>query len=426
MVVSRVVFTNANLLDGENAAAPHSTVVVEGDRITYTGDGTGIETRPDDRLVDCAGRTLMPGMTTGHYHPTYSLVDTTPIPGFEDAPAYLAYKAAFNSGKTLRAGFTSAVGASSPYAVDPSLAKAIRDGLVEGPRVVPCSAEIVTTADATDHVPWHWRAPVTPGVVMADGPDEWRKAVRREIKQGAQIIKTYVTGGHGVRFGSEFSSVTLEELRAAVDAAHALGVRVRSHVASKVGIMKCLDAGVDVIDHGDWLDMECIERMAEAGCVLVPSIYMFFAGSTMRGDTELEGQYGKVVRSTAAILPSVVEAGIPIALGDDYGATTAKHGQQGRELPFYQQITGLSALEIIKWATVHGGAIVGRPDEVGRIAPGYLADILLVDGDPSQDLGLMAEPDNLVIVMRDGQFFVDRSRELAPPAREPVSAGAVG
>lgn len=406
--MARVVFKNANLLDGVNPAKPGSAVVVDGDRITYAGDGAGVEGLPADRVIDCTGRTLMPGMTIGHFHPTYSAVDQTPIPGHEDAPAYLAIKGAYNCEQVLRAGFTSAVGASSPYAIDPSIAKAVADGVVAGPRLVPCSPELVTTADSTDMVPWHWRADGTPGVAICDGPDEYRKATRREIKRGAEIIKIYVTGGHGVRFGGEYSSVSLEEMKAVVEAAHALGKRVRGHVASKAGILKSLEAGLDVIDHGDGIDDECIDRMAESGVSYVPSIFLFAGGAHATGRLEdlREGEFGKVVRETSAILPKVAEAGIPICLGDDYGSASCPHGGQGQELGFYQRITGLPALEIIKWATANGGKIVGRPD-VGMVAEGFLADILVVDGDPSQDIDLLAEPSNLHAVMRDGRFFVD-------------------
>ncbi len=405
--MGRVIFTNANLLDGEHAAVPGSAVVVDEGRIASVGQGALADSRPDDRIVDCTGLTLMPGMSIGHFHPTYSVVDTTPVPGYEDAPPYLAVKGGYNMQQTLRAGFTTGVGASSPYAIDPSLAKAVRDGVLPGTRLIPCSAEIVTTGDSTDHVPWHWNTDNTPGVTVADGADGYRKAVRREIKRGAEIIKFYATGGHGVRFGGEYSSVTLDELRAGVDAAHSLGVRTRAHVASKAGILKCLDAGIDVIDHGDGIDEECIERMAEAGVSYVPSIYLFAYGSRLAGDVELQSEFGCVVRATAAMLPKASDAGIPIALGDDYGSSFTAHGQQGREVAFYAEITGLHPLEIIKWATVNGGAVAGRAD-IGRIAPGFLADVLIVDGDPSENLDLLSDPANLLGVMRDGEFFVDR------------------
>ena len=414
--MARVVFRNANLLDGEHAPVPSSTVVVEDERIVEVGDGFGFEERPGDRVVDCTGLTLMPGMTIGHFHPTYSAVDRTPIPGYEDAPAYLALKGAYNIEQTLRAGFTTGVGASSPYAIDPSLAKAVRDGIVAGTRVIACSAELVTTGDSTDHVPWHWGSENTPGVCVVDGPTEYTRAVRREIKRGAEIIKFYVTGGHGVRFGGEYSSVTSEELTAAVNAAHALGVRTRAHVASKAGIMKCLAAGIDVIDHGDGIDEECIERMAEAGVSYVPSIYLFGHGSRLAGDTELQGPYGQVVRATAAMLPKAAAAGIPIALGDDYGASSCAHGQQGGEPAFYEEMTGLGALEIIKWATVNGGAVAGRAD-LGRIQPGYVADIVVLDSDPSADLQVLADREHILAVMRDGALFFDRLAEAAADRR---------
>lgn len=436
--MGRIVFTNANVLDGEHAAQPDSTVVVEGDRITHvaTGrgangsgaNGSGTEIRPDDRVIDCSGLTLMPGMTQGHFHSTYNNVTVPIMPplGLESPPAYQAYVAEHNVRLALRCGYTSVVGANEAWDIDPSLKQAIADGLVVGPRVVPGCREIITTADSNDVTPWYWEAHGFAGTRMADGPDEFRKAVRDEIRRGAEVIKLFVTGGHGVRLSRDTSSITDAEMHAAVEAAHNLDARVRAHVCSKKGVMRCLDAGIDIIDHGDGIDDECIERMAEQKVCYEPSVFSHQIICEIMGDTNYENEFGQVMRETCAALPKCVEAGVIVNVADDYGSSIQPHGSYGKEPAFYHEFTGIDKLEILKWATVNGGKLVGL-DDLGRVEEGYLADIVLVSGDPSQDLNVIADVNNILTVMREGTIWLDHRPEAdaaAARAGQEALAGA--
>jgi imidazolonepropionase-like amidohydrolase len=423
--MARIVFTNANVLDGENPAKPDATVVVEDGRITQVANGNGTApTEPGDRVIDCTGLTLMPGMTQGHYHSTYNNVSEPLMPpiGYEAPPAYQAYVAMSNVGKTLRAGYTSVVGANEAWDIDPSLKQAIADGLCIGPRIVPGCREIITTADSNDTIPWYWEAQGFAGTRTADGPDEFRKAVRDEIRRGAEVIKLFVTGGHGVRLSRYTSSITDAELFAAVEAAHNLGVRVRTHVCSREGVKRCLDAGVDIIDHGEGIDDELIERMAEQKVCYEPSVYSHYVICPLIGDTNFEGEFGQIMRETCAVLPKCVEAGVTVVFGDDFGASILPHGSHGKEPAFYHEWTGLDTIEILKWGTVNGGKLVGLPD-LGKIEEGYIADIILVNGDPSQDLHVLGDVENILAVMRDGEIFIDNLDKAARPVRDEALAG---
>ncbi len=406
--MTRTIFVDANVLDGEHAPVAGATVVVEDDRITQVvTSGTSVETGPNDRVIECSGLTLMPGMTQGHFHATYHNLSLGSLPiGLEAPPAYQAYQAAYNAGLALKCGFTSLVGASEPWDIAPSLKQAIADGIVVGPRMLAGSREIINTADSTDMVPWYWQSGASANTRLCDGADEFRKAVREEVKRGAEVVKLFVTGGHAVRLAASTSTITHDELHAAVDAAHTLGRRVRAHVASRDGVLRCLDAGVDIIDHGDGIDDECIGRMAEQGVFYIPSVRSHQSLSLRTGEHNYEGRWGSIVRETCAALRKCVEAGVIVVLGDDYGGISCPHGTYGGELAFYQEFTGLDVLEIIKWATVNGGKIMGLPD-LGRIREGYLADIVLVDGDPSADLNVLGDTSNIRAVMRDGQLLVD-------------------
>src|SRR6185437_10779677 len=162
--MARLIIKNANLLDGEQAAAPGSTVVVDGDRITEVRRGPGGASTAgdragggDDRTVDLGGRTLMPGMTIGHFHGAYVEVGSSIAPfGLENPPAYSAIVSVRNLEIALACGFTNAVGAGSPCFIDPSLARAVEEGMINGPYTVPCSRELSTTGHSNDWAPWQW------------------------------------------------------------------------------------------------------------------------------------------------------------------------------------------------------------------------------------------------------------------------------
>jgi imidazolonepropionase-like amidohydrolase len=413
--MAKTHFVNSNLLDGEHPAKPDCVVTVHGNRIVSISN-TPSTPDPEDRVVDCRGATLMPGMVSGHFHPTYLNVGNSLMPplGMERAPALHAYVAAFHAGVAIQSGVTSVVGANSPFDIDPSLRDAIEQGLVVGPRVVPGSRDLITTADSNDTTPWFWESNVLAGVRLCDGPKEFRKAVRDEIRRGAEIVKLFPTGGHGIRLSGDTMSMTRTELAAAVEAAHGLGVRTRAHVASKPGIMRCLEAGVDVLDHGDGMDEECVQAIAEAGAILIPSLHGPYESLKVQKSKQFPGdgldeklaRRERDIREMFDILPAAVEAGVCICLGDDYGADVLPHGLYGREPALYAEQASLPALEVIRWATVNGAALVGLSD-LGRIEEGYLADLLVIDGDPSQDIAVLGKTEQIRAVMRDGHLLVN-------------------
>jgi imidazolonepropionase-like amidohydrolase len=417
---NRTCFINANLLDGEHPAKPGSSVVVEGNRIA-TVTTEALTPQPGDVVIDCAGRTLMPGMTSGHFHPTYRDVTSALMPplGYERSPAAHAYVAADSAVKAIRAGVTTVVGANCPWDIDPALRDAIEEGILIGPRLIPCSRDLITTGDSNDTTPRWWDSNALGGVRLCDGPEEFRKAVRDEIQRGAEMIKLYPTGGHGVRLSGDTLSLSREELHAAVEAAHGLGVRVRAHVASKAALMRCLEEGVEIIDHGDGLDDECIKAMVETNAFLLPSVHGFstlvdeFTDEDLQGDTlaRMGGQYDVLkaaaqgFRAMCEVLPAAMEAGVRICLGDDYGGAGLPHGSYGKEPAVFVKYASIPPLEVLRWATVNGGLLFGRED-LGRVEEGFLADMIVVNGDPTEDINVLGDTDNIHTVMRVGKLLV--------------------
>jgi imidazolonepropionase-like amidohydrolase len=408
--VGRLIFRRANLLDGEHAARPDTTVVVEGDKILSVGGSQG-SPLPGDRVVDLAGRTLMPGMVLSHYHSTYQNITIMPEPlGLEKPPGYLMLVAAQNVKRALELGFTSIISAGVVNDnIDAELKLAIEDGLVEGPRLVPGGVGLDTTGDYNDTGKYWWRLGNTGAQRFYDGPDEFRKAVRQEIKRGVEIIKIFASGGHGVAEDSQTRGFAPDELRAILDAAHDRGRKVRAHCAWRNLILECAEAGVDIIDHGDTMDDACIEAMVAHGTFLCPALYFVKLLLEYAGEVQIAtpAQIEVVRREfdhACRMVPRADAAGVRVLIGDDYGVLALPHGRYAAELEFYVKHVGVKPLDVLRWATKNGAEAMGRGHELGTVAPGKLADLVVVDGDPSVDIAVLQDEKKLLAVLKGGRF----------------------
>jgi imidazolonepropionase-like amidohydrolase len=421
----RLVLQNGTALDADGAR-PRATVVIEDRRITTVrsgADAATVRTGPEDRVVELRGRTVMPAMVSSHFHATYHELGSKTAPfGLEEPPALQAVRAAHHLELLLRSGFTGAVSAGAPFAIDASMKAAIAEGLFPGPRLMAGSRDVSTTGHAGDKsFPWYWDVGARGAINRSDGPNDFRRAVREEIKQGAEIIKFFVTGGHGTVAPSEQTEMTREELRAGIDAAHQRGVLVRGHIANREALHMALQAGIDVVDHGDGLDEAAIERMVAQGTYLVPSQLFPARFAEMMGSAGGLGFTASMAADTEralAILPVANAAGVTLLVGDDYGAIGLPHGRYADELAFYVKEAGIPPLDVIRWATRNGFELMGRGHELGSLREGYLADLLVVDGDPLSDPAVLQDRDRLLAVMKGGSLVTDQLDELQ------LSAGA--
>ena len=417
--MTRIILRGANLLDGEHAAVPGQTIVVEGDTIRQIG-AAPVEAAPDDRVIDLGGRTLMPGMVTSHFHSTYDDISIMPQPlGLEAPPGYLAIVASKNLRLALTSGFTSVVSAGGINDdIDPQCKRAIEDGIVEGPRFVAGGRGLDTVGGYQDTEDWWWELGNKGAGRFCNGPDEFMRAVREEVSRGVEMIKIFPSGGHGVNEEIEELSFTREELETIVTTAHQRGARVRAHCPWKQPILECIGAGVDIIDHGDRLDAELIDTMLANDTTLVPSAYFI---KLMLGDTQnlveatetqwapIRDDFDNMVRT----LPAANEAGVRLCVGDDYGILLLPHAQgaYAAELEFYVKECGIPALDVLRWATKNGGELM--PDDVGTIEVGKLADLLILDGDPSEDISILQQQARLLGIMKGGAFVKDPGSALA-------------
>ncbi len=407
--MGRIVFRGGSVLDGQQPAQSGLTVVVEDNLITSVTDQEPA-LGGDDRIVDLKGRTLMPGMVTCHFHATYHELGSIPGPfGLEEPPALQAVRAVNNLKQVLLSGFTSAVSAGAPFGIDASMVRAIKEGAIPGPRLVPGSRDVSTTGHANDAAPWYWRLGEPGALRLCDGPDEFRKAVRHEIKEGARIIKMFVTGGHAVPRAAERTEMTRQEMEAAIEAAHLRGAKIRGHIANRDAILMAVDLGIDVVDHADGMDRECIDRIVAAGVFVVPSMFFVYRlWEMLKGVNPAMAQSMRDDLDAAfEILPVAAGAGVKLVLGDDYGAAGFPHGIYGQELEFYVKVAGIAPLDVIRWATVNGAALMGRADELGTVTTGKRADLLVVDGDPITDISVLADRARILAIMKDGHFVKD-------------------
>jgi imidazolonepropionase-like amidohydrolase len=203
--------------------------------------------------------------------------------------------------------------------------------------------------------------------------------------------------------------MTPDEAEAAAEAAHDRGVLVRAHVVNRRGLELALDVGIDIIDHGDDLDDRLIARMAEAGTYLAPSLLttrevMRAYGGPNQGFDNLNRSYG--------ILRDANAAGVKIVVGDDYGSIVVPHGIYGQELSLYVDDAGMAPIDVLRWATKNGAELLGLGDHVGTLRPGKLADLLVVDGDPLDDISVLEDSSRLLAIMKGGVLVKDELARL--------------
>ncbi|MFT4562094.1 MAG: imidazolonepropionase-like amidohydrolase [Gammaproteobacteria bacterium] len=425
-MTNRTFLCGARLIDGVNPPKNDMVVVVNDDRIMkISTKAKAPAPRKKDTVYNLDGMALMPGMAFCHYHPAYDNVNSLQEIDLKHPPTKLALIAAKNAELLLNCGYTMSVGAGAAHFIDVVLRDSINSGLIPGPRIMACGRDVVTTGDSVDSHPKWWGLGLQGLAKVCDGPDEFRRAVREEIANGVDIVKLYPTGGHGLPNDSDFLSMSEEEIHVAVRTAHERGAKIRGHLISQRGIKIALEAGIDVVDHGDGLDDECIELFLKSGSYLTPSLYFpsrlvsgYLSGEAP-GIAPMIPELEHTLENHPAKVKRAHDAGVPIVIGDDFGfGSLMPHGDYAKELAVYPDLCGVSNLEVIKWATHNGAALQGRLDDLGTITEGKLADLLVVDGDPSKDLRIFQDRNNLKMIMKGG----DLVRCSMAPSEESVLA----
>lgn len=355
------------------------------------GVEAGYVTRADARTVDLKTMFVLPGLIDSHVHLTNDEVGPQEfVDGVTLTDADTALRAAGNARTTLLAGFTTVADLGASNDAIFALRRAVEDGRVPGPRIVASGAQI--TPDG-GHGDAHGYSPRVMEVLRSDtscaGADACRRIVRRQIQAGADVIKVTATGGvlsdTSAGLAQQLSD---QELRAIVEAAHALGRRVTAHAHGADGINAALRAGVDSIEHGSYLDEQSIRLFRRTGAHLIPTVMagVHVEEAAERGGVLTPTQAAKARRNGTAMRATIRrarEAGVRVALGSDAGVFP--HGQNWRELDLLVE-AGYTPLETIRLATSTAAEHLGIADVAGRIAPDLSADIIAVAANPTIEI----------------------------------------
>jgi imidazolonepropionase-like amidohydrolase len=412
-VTDRVVLRAARWVDvvaGE-VRSP-AAIVVEDNRIVSVDSG---QAEAGGTVVDLGDLTLLPGLMDMEINlliggPATPTGLPLPMHGVQDDPVYRTLRATVNARTTLLAGFTTVrnlglMVKTGGYLLDVALARAIDAGFVVGPRVVPAAHAITPTGGHLDPTMFQRIAPgIMPLSVqegIADGVPEVRKAVRYQIKHGARVIKISASGGvmshSGAAGAQQYSD---EELAAIVDEAHRAGLRVAAHAHGDAGIRACIRAGVDCIEHGSLATDETIQLMVDHGTFLVPTSYLSEGLDISRAAPELQAKAAEVFPKARRMLGKAIAAGVRIACGTD--APAVPHGDNAKEL-WAMVDRGMTPTQALQAATLTSAELIERSHDLGRLAPGYLADIVAVPGDPTTDITVTQD---VRFVMKDGHIHL--------------------
>lgn len=387
----------ALLIDGLGDWHEKHTLIVEGSRIATIGPDARVKIPKGARVIEGRGQTVLPGLIDCHVH--YCLdASADSIRSLErDDPTVTAVKAVAHARATLEAGITTVRDVGSRDHISISVTRAIRAGIVPGPRTLNAGLAICMTGG---HAWFIGR--------QADGPDEILKAVREQIRAGADVIKFIATGGvltPGVSPGA--AQLTFEELRAGVEEAARSGRRVAAHAHGAEGMKNAIRAGVHSIEHGTMLDDEALALFRAHKTFLVPTLSAIQSGLEhgKKGgmpDYAME-KCAAMVDALRANFRKAVKAGVRIAMGTDAGTPFNPHGRNAQELRRMVQL-GLSPMQAIEASTRSAATLLGLEQEIGTLEIGKAADLLLVSGNPLDDIAQLEEPSRLLYVIQSGNI----------------------
>ena len=375
-----------------------AVIVIEGDRITAINPAT----RPADATtVNLGERTVLPGLMDAHVHLNYEIVEGWETEPVRFSTGEFALRAVPNAKKTLLAGFTTVrdVGTGVGFS-DIALMRAIDNGWVIGPRMIPAGHAISITGghcDLTGFGPGIEPENYVSGI--ADGVDEVLKAVRYQIKHGAKVIKICATAGvlsfEGPVGAQQY---TIEELRAAADEAHRHGMKIAAHAHGTEGIIASSQAGIDSIEHNSMLTEEAAQLIKKNGTFVVPNMYIWESLTETELPPKLAAKHEYLAPIAAEGFRRAVRLGLKIAFGTDAGVFP--HGDNARE--FGTQVDlGQTPIGAIRSATLVTAELFGTPDR-GKVESGLLADLIAVDGDPLANVAVL---EDVKFVMKGGVVY---------------------
>ncbi len=384
----KTLFVNAMVIDGLGGCHERSAAMVDDDRIVAVGPNAARQRAEAERVIDLGGKTLMPGMVDCHAHPGAG--DYKPEHR-DDSYGLAAIRSVEALQRTLYAGITTVRNAGARDFVDVDARDAMRDGVFIGPRLLCAGRGITMTGGhAHDHA------------AQVDGADNLRAEVRRQVLRGVDAIKIFASGGiatAGQDPGAEM--FTAEEVKAIADESRRAGKPTLCHAMGNKAIRNCIAANVTSIDHGNFMDEECARQMAEKRIWYVPTFGCYYYYAVKRlAEPEKCARTEPVMQPHREAFQMAMRAGVKIALGCDCGAPSRMpNGENALEFWLYVQ-TGMPAEQAILCGTSGSARLLGLDHLIGSVEPGKQADLIVVDGNPIDDISTLQH--KIALVMKAG------------------------
>ena len=415
-MVNSAVLKNASIIDGSGSAPYSGHLVIKENKIDSIHQEDTFSHDTKASIIDLKGKTVMPGLIDAHCHISFDEPRSNDELFFHRREGLAAIIAGTNALKVLQSGVTSFFDADSLYSVGVDLRDAIESGVIVGPRMAVGGNALLTSAGGTagrlipDEGKRGYGAVVT-------SKDEIILEIRRQIKMGVDWIKIHVSGMVPRQSSEgELKAWSLDELKLACDTAHELGIPVVGHCRGADSVKDALLAGFDMILHGTYMDEEGLEIMIERNVPLVPT-FTFQANlidyaEKMEASTDYKEIFEKEIQDNIPIFTKAFEAGVPFICGSESGFSVTPYGDwHYKELEVFVEKLGLTPLEAITCATKNAASAMKR-DDIGLIAEGKIADLLVVDGDPSKDVTILGDKNLIKHVFLNGKDI-----DLTPPPK---------
>jgi len=406
------LFRNVRVLDCTGKMPFEGSVLVKGNLIAAVVPAAQALTVPDAMVVDGQGATLMPGLIEAHSHLTFTDVAQSVDLGFIPPEEHML-KTAANARRMLDAGFTSCFSAAAAKPrLDVVLRKAIDNGDLPGPRTLAASPEMTVSAGLGDVRLYHmYRENFA---VVCNGPEEFRRYSREMVREGVDTLKINVSGDAGTPASPADTTVMNEaEVAAVCDVAQAHGKRVAAHARSAESVKMCLRHGVDVIYHATLLDDEARDQLESRRdrvfvAPVLGNLYSTLNEAAPWGITRAIAEERGIAQELDAGIENMKalhRRGVRVLIGGDYGFAWNPIGTDARDIAHFVDMLGFAPMDAILSATRLGGEIMGMGDCIGQIRTGYLADLILVDGNPLANVALLQQREKMRAIMKNGEFW---------------------
>ncbi|HET6469160.1 MAG TPA: amidohydrolase family protein [Geminicoccaceae bacterium] len=413
--MAATLLTNVMVFDATGADPFPGEVLIEGNRVRKVATGRGqIARESAGRVVDGHGMTLMPGMTEGHCHISFTGV-AQPFELGNIPPEEHTLLTAKNAKLLFDCGFTSVYcAASAKPRLDVVVRNAVEAGDLVGPRIRAASPEIVATGGLGDERRLHIHRESF--ALIADGPEEIRKTVRTCIREGVDNLKLNVSGDDFYPHAPGGVTTYMDdEVKMACEIAHEFGKQVATHSRSSNSVKLSVRNGVDCVYHCEFADEDALDMMeaAKDRIFVGPAVGLLhntvYEAAPWGLTPEVVERMGMIrnLEKTCEVYREVKKRGIRAVIGGDYGFAWTPQGTNARDLLHFVNLFGYTPKEALLLATRNGGELMRKGHELGQIREGYLADLLLVDGDPLRDLSILVGPERLAMIMKDGRMHKD-------------------